>query len=216
MRGLTLITRPLDFSAARNLPNATLPRTMSLMNLSLLACVPALAGLAFVTSAVSQDADNSAPVVAERPPAPAVNIDVLKARAGKWYQVDENGAPTDQLVSEMRVTAGGNAVLELLFPGTPNEMVTVYYQDGNTLMLTHYCVANAHPQMICNSTSTPERLVFDCNGGANIIDANTGHMHSAVIEMGDSETMSSEWTFWAQGEKQNAVKFDLVRVSDRK
>ena len=189
---------------------------MSLKSISLIACVPALAGLAFVNSAVSQDVDTTAPPAVAAPAAPAVTIDVLKARAGKWYLVDENGAPTNELVSEMRITAGGNAVLELLFPGTPNEMITVYYQDGNTLMLTHYCVANAHPQMICNSASTPERLVFDCNGGANILDANTGHMHSAVIEMGDADHMKTEWTFFAQGEKQHGATFDLVRVADHK
>ena len=60
-----------------------------------------------------------------------------------------SGQPTDQVVSTYRVTAAGSAVMEVLFPGTDHEMVTVYHQDGDDLILTHYCAAGNQPRMKC-------------------------------------------------------------------
>src|SRR3989304_768334 len=44
-------------------------------------------------------------------------------------------------------TDGGSAILETLFPGTPHEMVSVYYDDGGKLGMTHYCMLGNQPQM---------------------------------------------------------------------
>ena len=38
------------------------------------------------------------------------SLDTLKRLAGEWVRVDENGAMTDQVISQIRVTAGGSAV----------------------------------------------------------------------------------------------------------
>jgi hypothetical protein len=44
------------------------------------------------------------------------------------------------------VTAGGSAVIEKIFPGTPNEMVSVYYDDDQgKLAMIHYCMMRNRP-----------------------------------------------------------------------
>jgi hypothetical protein len=69
----------------------------------------------------------------------------IKALAGEWEST-EGPVPTKLIY---RVTAGGSAVVETIFPGQPHEMVTVYHMDGETLMCTHYCAAMNQPRMRC-------------------------------------------------------------------
>src|SRR6516165_9346322 len=53
----------------------------------------------------------------------------LKQLAGDWVEIGKDGRPTEKVISSMRVTAGGTAVQETLFPGTEKEMVTMYHLD---------------------------------------------------------------------------------------
>src|SRR5689334_15625073 len=84
-----------------------------------------------------------------KPPAPPANagLERMKRLAGTWVAADEGGRPTDRVVSVIKVTAGGSAVHETLFPGQPQEMVSVYTAEGPDLVMTHYCVLGNQPRM---------------------------------------------------------------------
>ena len=94
-----------------------------------------------------------ATIAAEKPAAhaPAKNsaFDKFKALAGDWeveHTSSEHGMPGGSI--SYKVTAGGAAVVETTFQGTPHEMVTVYYVDTDGGMcLTHYCVLGNRPHM---------------------------------------------------------------------
>ena len=45
-------------------------------------------------------------------------LERLKKLAGEWLATDAQGRPTSQLVSVFKVTAGGSAVQETIFPGS--------------------------------------------------------------------------------------------------
>ena len=62
------------------------------------------------------------------------SLDTMKKLVGEWVMVGKDGKPTDQVASSMRVTANGSAVVETLFPGTPHEMLSVYFMDGDDLV----------------------------------------------------------------------------------
>ncbi|MGH7152138.1 MAG: hypothetical protein ACREIU_15640, partial [Planctomycetota bacterium] len=81
----------------------------------------------------------SALALAGDEPKKGAPLERIKALAGEWVQVGEDGKPTTEVISSYRVTAAGSAVVETLFPGSDDEMVTVYHMDGESLMLTHYC-----------------------------------------------------------------------------
>ena len=67
------------------------------------------------------------------PPAPTnAAFETMKKLAGTWMVADDDGKPTDQVASIIKVTAGGSVVHETLFPGQPHEMVSVYSLDGPT------------------------------------------------------------------------------------
>src|SRR3984885_14545336 len=82
------------------------------------------------------------------PPAPTTSgLEKMKKLVGTWGAADKDGKPTDQVVSIIKVTAGGSVVHETLFPGQPHEMVSVYTVDGADLIMTHYCVLGNQPRM---------------------------------------------------------------------
>lgn len=73
----------------------------------------------------------------------------LKSLAGKWTTTTSMfGKQNQRVYTEYQVTAGGSAVLERIFPGTPEEMMSVYYDDKNgKLAMTHYCIMRNRPQL---------------------------------------------------------------------
>src|SRR5579883_2809635 len=106
------------------------------------------------------------------PPLPAAptnaGLEKMKKLAGTWVAADADGKPTDQVVSVIKVTAGGSAVHETLFPGQPQEMVSVYTADGPDLVMTHYCVLGNQPRMKADPKSPPNQIVFHFVGGSNL------------------------------------------------
>ncbi len=85
----------------------------------------------------------------------------IKSLAGRWTTVTSmfTGKP-QRMYTEYQVTAGGSAVLERIFPGTPMEMISVYYDDDHgKLAMTHYCVMRNRPTLKLQS-STPDTLIL--------------------------------------------------------
>ena len=67
-----------------------------------------------------------------QPPTNA-GLEKMKKLVGTWLVADKDGKPTDQVMSIIKVTAGGSVVHETLFPGQPQEMVSMYTVDGGGL-----------------------------------------------------------------------------------
>src|SRR5947209_1063552 len=116
-------------------------------------------GLATLALAAVVGADKAAP--------PKPGLDTLKKLAGTWVAADEKGQPTAQVVSVFKVTAAGNAVQETIFPGTGHEMVSVYFKDGQDVVMTHYCAMGNQPQMKLDPASAANRLEFKFVGGSS-------------------------------------------------
>ncbi len=89
----------------------------------------------------------SAPPDSTAKAAPAA-FERFKALAGEWVAAEDGEmAKKGDLVARYAVTAGGSAVVETIFPGQAQEMVTVYHADGPDLVLTHYCMEGNQPRM---------------------------------------------------------------------
>jgi hypothetical protein len=139
-------------------------------------------------------------------------LDRLKKLAGEWVAAGKDGKPTDQLVSVFKVTAGGSAIHESIFPGTAHEMVTLYHLDGKDLVLTHYCAAKNQPRMKAEALQG-NKLAFKFLGGANIDPAKDMHMHEGSITFIDDNTIEWSWQGWMNGKADDAhrVSMKLVR-----
>ena len=130
---------------------------------------------------------------------------------GEWYRRGEDGEATDELISRIRVTAGGSAVVEELFPGKPHEMLTVYFMDGKRLMLTHYCVAGNAPQMKAKLGKKEGVIEFECVGVANLAHKDAKHMNHARFELIGPNRLRTAWTMVEKGKAIYSPAFDLVR-----
>src|SRR5262245_38251507 len=148
-------------------------------------------------SAVSRGADTAAPKV----PTPPTNaaLEKLKQLAGTWLVADKDGKPTDQVASVIKVTAGGSAILETLFPGQPHEMVSIYTVEGSDLILTHYCVLGNQPRMKADANSASNQIVFRFVGGGNLDVKKDKHMHEATLTIIDNDRLEVNGVGWENG-----------------
>jgi hypothetical protein len=148
-------------------------------------------------------------------PAPPTNagLERMKNLAGTWLAADKDGRPTDQVVSIIKVTAGGSAVHETLFPGQPQEMVSVYTADGSDLIMTHYCVLGNQPRMKADPKSPSNQIVFRFAGGTNLDPAKDKHMHEATLTIVDNDRIEVSGTGWENGApaKEMCCGLKLVR-----
>ena len=71
----------------------------------------------------------------------------MKSLVGTWKGTADMGQGPVEMVVEYRLIAGGTVLQERSFPNTPHEMVTMFYDKGGRLALTHYCVLGNQPTM---------------------------------------------------------------------
>jgi hypothetical protein len=156
--------------------------------------------------AAAQDGTNAAP------PAPHL-LDHFKALAGHWAAdgLDGNSAPDMKLSYE--VTAGGTAVVETLFAGTPHEMRSVYTQDGSDVVMTHYCASGNHPRMRARAMQG-KALAFEFDGATNFDPATAGHMHEARFEFVGADELRAQWISWKDGKPgEHVARLHVARVT---
>ncbi len=140
-------------------------------------------------------------------------LERIKALAGEWRGrvVTPDGPPGAVVYT---VTAGGSAVEEKLFPGTPHEMISMYHLDRGELVLTHYCAMGNQPRMrlVKASGGDPFEMRFDFAGGANVDPAKDMHMHGGTLTLRGADRLEAEWAVWDKGKQTGANRFVLDRV----
>src|SRR5262249_41943016 len=122
----------------------------------------------------------------------------FKALAGDWVG-KEVGKEGMEVRVNYKVTSGGTAVVETLFPGSDHEMVTVIHPDGSDLLLTHYCVLGNQPQMKGSATAESPKIEFKFVRATNLKSENDMYMHDVTFTISDKDTFHSEWTHFKDG-----------------
>jgi hypothetical protein len=122
----------------------------------------------------------------------------LAALEGDWVVVDGSLGEKGAVLVNYRVSAAGSAVVETLFPGQGEEMITVYTRDGGDLVLTHYCALGNQPRMRASSPGG-DVLQFEFEGGHGIDPTRDDHMHSGRLEFVSADELRTEWQAWSGG-----------------
>jgi hypothetical protein len=78
----------------------------------------------------------------------------LKGLAGEWRGAEGEKDKRYPATVTYRTTSGGSAVVETIFPGSDQEMVTLYHLEGDKPVLTHYCMLANPPKMTSTDKST--------------------------------------------------------------
>lgn len=164
--------------------------------------------LAVALLCASLSASAAGPDVAAKPHL----LDRFKALAGEWSGSGLDGNSMPDATVSYTVTAGGNAVEELQFPGTSHEMRTLYVRDGEDVVLVHFCASGNHPKMRARAGQDGE-VAFDFDGAINFDPAKAAHMHDARFAFIGPDELTSRWRFWSDGKPaEHVADFHLKRV----
>ena len=164
-----------------------------------------------ILSALALTTTIAAAAASSQPITDAAAFAKIKSMAGTWSGPTMPGM--GKLRSTYRVIAGGSAVLETSFPGTKNEMVSVYHLDGRgRLVMTHYCMLGNQPTCAVDTRkSTNDELVFKFTGGENI--KNTAmHMHGMKIRFTGANSMDCGCTPYKDGKPTEEHMTTMRRV----
>lgn len=154
---------------------------------------------------------NRAPIMAQGPKAASGNppdtaklakdtFERFKRLDGKWTGRSTKGW---QESITFKTIAQGSVVHESSFDAHPNEtMATMYYLDGERLLLTHYCVSKTQPRLLATAFENGGRkITFTFLDGGNLPSRDKGHMDKVVFNFADDDHFSSQWTWYQSGQE---------------
>jgi hypothetical protein len=131
----------------------------------------------------------------------------LKTLAGSW----EGSIMGMSTQITIRVTSTGNALLhEATGSGRPDNPITMFYVDGDRLLLTHYCDAGNRPRMVGKISPNGKTVEFeflDVSGSTE-----RGMMNHIVFTMIDANHHTEEVTYMLPGNKSFVAHVDLTRT----
>ena len=143
------------------------------------------------------------------------SFDKMKTLAGSWEGRITTTPPEPDIEGKLaqvslRVTSMGNALMhEATGMGRPDDPITMFYMDGDRLLLTHYCDAGNRPRMtgkLSPDGKTVEFEFLDVAGSTQY-----GHMHHGVFTFIDANHHTEDWTFM-HGDKPVHAHFELQRT----
>lgn len=114
----------------------------------------------------------------------------LKTLVGTWTgKVDMGQGPVEMNI-EFRLAAAGTVLEERLAPGTPMEMVTMFYDKAGKLAATHYCVLGNRPEMALK-TADAKSITLDFDSCCGIDAKKEAHMHGMTLSFDDANTITT-------------------------
>lgn len=135
----------------------------------------------------------------------------FKALAGEWTGKGMHGEASQEVTIVYKVTSGGSAVVETIAPLTDHEMVTVIHPDGDSLVLTHYCMLGNQPQMKATPKEGANSIAFDFVKATNLKSDKDMYMHDVTFTFVDKDTLKTEWTNFNEGKAAGKAVFELKR-----
>jgi hypothetical protein len=177
----------------------------------------ALSAVVFAQTDAHKSADQPAPSAAQK------SFTEIKTLAGSWQGPVKVDPPQPDMNSDkpvqvsMRVTSRGNALVhEMKEAGSPDDPtktdhpVTMFYLDGDRLLLTHYCDAGNRPRMAARTSPDGKKVEFDFLDVAG--STKYGHMQHAVFTIIDTDHHTEDWTYMMPGDKPVHAHMDLQRA----
>jgi hypothetical protein len=163
-----------------------------------------------VTAADPPAGPTTCPAAGMEMKAPATNaaMQALQGLSGTWVSTDpvKEGDKPRKLI--FKSVAKDSAVMEVMFPGSDEEMIDMYTVDGQGVALTHYCAMGNQPHMRAKGIENGV-LKFEYVGGGNIKNREDPHMDAVEITI-QGDRLTENWTFYQGGQTKQA-KFEFKR-----
>jgi hypothetical protein len=117
----------------------------------------------------------------------------LVGLVGSWEGTMQEAGQTMPATAEVRMTGDGSAIMHVLGPGGPFEMVTMIHPDGKRILATHYCAAHNQPRMALAPSDAPNKVAFTFVDGTNIGPGET-YMKGVVFTFIDADHHEEAWS----------------------
>lgn len=138
-------------------------------------------------------------------------LDRFAALAGEWTGKGMHGDMEHESRIVYKVTSGGSAVVETIDPGSDHEMITVIHPDGDSLLLTHYCMLGNQPQMRAKPKAGENKVAFEFVKATNLKSDKDMYMRDVTFTFVDKDTLKTEWTNFNDGKEAGKATFVLKR-----
>lgn len=136
----------------------------------------------------------------------------LKSLAGNWQAEKEMQGKKLVVNVNYKVSSAGSAVIETIFKGAPQEMVSVYTEVNGKIHMTHYCALQNQPTLALEKT-TANSLDFDYIKGSNLDPKQDAHMHHLKLTFKNNNTIEQQWTQFKGGKPVETSIFILSRAN---
>jgi hypothetical protein len=134
-------------------------------------------------------------------------FEIMKTMAGSW----EGSIVGMSTQITIRVTSSGNAILhEATGLGRPDNPITMFYIDGDRLLLTHYCDAGNRPRMVGKISPDGKSVEFDFLDVSGSTER--GLMNHMVFTMIDANHHSEALTYTLPGIKPMVAQAVFTRT----
>ena len=156
----------------------------------------------------------SFPLKADEPVKPkqgSPEFERMKTMVGTWKGKTDMGQGPVDLTVQYRLLAGGTVLEERVFSGTPNEMITMYYDNGDKLAATHYCMLGNRPGMLLRSSDS-KSITLDFDKTCGINPTKESHMHGLNIRFDDVDTVTTSCQAIVDGKEMPEHPTTLKRV----
>ena len=167
--------------------------------------LPVMVNTVYADSVKNEGKHDMSPVTGSQ------ELEKMKTLSGSWQGTTVMDGKEVPVSVVYETSSNGSIVVETAFPGTPHEMISVYYDVDGKLTMTHYCAINNQPQFSLKK-STGDRIDLDFAGGTNMNPDKDGHMHSVSIDFKDPDTIVQEWTYYEDGKEMQVSNFTLTRA----
>ena len=153
---------------------------------------------------------SNGPAAETKPSSP--EFERMKTLVGTWNGKADMGQGPIDFSLHYRLLAGGSVLEERCFAGTPNEMVTMYYDQNGRLAMTHYCMFGNRPGMTLKS-SDAKSITLDFDPSCGIDPKKESHMHGVKITFEDANTITTSCRAILDGKEAPEKPTTLKRAS---
>ena len=135
-------------------------------------------------------------------------FETFKGFEGKW--AIRSGQKTLPIEMTYEIGSKGSIVTEQF-----GKELSVFYRDGQSLLMTHFCNAGNQPRLRLRENTRPGVFEFQMFDITNLQGADADHVERAVYKIIDDKTIDLE-IVWKHGKSQESEKYTLTRLDPEK
>jgi hypothetical protein len=131
-------------------------------------------------------------------------FETFRGFEGKWaIRSGPNSLPIEMTYE---IGSKGSIVTEQF-----GKELSVFYRDGQGLLMTHFCNAGNQPRLRLRENGGPGIFEFEMFDITNLQSADADHVQRVIYRIIDNKTMDLE-IVWRNGKSEKSEKYTLTRL----